>query len=117
VIRRLRDRYNVQDESLRLVTGGDDPAYSACIWLTDKAALSFHVSLLGPYYGIHIPGIPADNAIAPEIAREIEATYPGYRQIPPQIGNEAVPVGHLDVGLTTVVLDWFSSMLICPHQS
>jgi hypothetical protein len=48
------------------------------------------VSLLGPYYGIHLPGIPDEERVASEIAREIEATYPGYKPIPPEIGNEIV---------------------------
>lgn len=81
------------------VVRGVDPAYSARIWLTDETALSFHVSLLGPYYGIHLPGIPEEAPIAPEIAREIEATYPGYQQIPLEIGNELVPDVSMPTGL------------------
>ncbi|MBK9265494.1 MAG: hypothetical protein IPM54_37620 [Polyangiaceae bacterium] len=89
--RRLGDRYGLQNESLHLFSGGTDPAYSARIWLTEETALSFHVSLLGPYYGIHLPGIPEEEPVAREIAREIETTYPGYQTIPPEIGNEVVP--------------------------
>ncbi|WP_437544841.1 hypothetical protein WME97_37090 [Sorangium sp. So ce367] len=99
MIRRLGDRYGLQNESLHLLAGGGDPAYSARIWLTDETALGFHVSLLGPYYGIHLPGIiPEEEPVAHEIAREIEATYPGYRPIPPELGNEVVP----DVAMDTV---------------
>jgi hypothetical protein len=56
-----------------------------------SVALTFHVSLLGPYYGIHLPGIPEEEPVVPEIVREIEATYPGYQPIPPELGNEVVP--------------------------
>jgi hypothetical protein len=49
------------------------------------------VSLLGPYYGIHLPGTPEEEPVAHEIAREIEATYPGYQRIPPELGDEVVP--------------------------
>jgi hypothetical protein len=99
MIRRLGDRYGLQNESLHLLAGGGDPAYSARIWLTDETALGFHVSLLGPYYGIHLSDIiPEEQPVAHEIAREIEATYPGYRPIPPELGNEVVP----DVAMDTV---------------
>jgi hypothetical protein len=91
MIRRLGDRYSLENASLHLLSGGTDPAYSACIWLTDKTELSFHVSLLGPYYGIHLPGIPEEEPVAREIAREIEATYPGYQRIPRELGDEVVP--------------------------
>ncbi|WP_437730877.1 hypothetical protein [Sorangium sp. So ce1335] len=99
MIRRLGDRYRLQNESLHLLSGGGDPAYSARIWLTDETALSFHVSLLGPYYGIHLPGLSEEEPVAREIAREIEATYPGYQSIPPELGNEVVP---------DVAMDWAS---------
>ena len=89
--RRLGDRYRLQNESLSLLSGATDPAYSARIWLTDETALSFHVSLLGPYYGIHLPGLPEEEPVAREIAREIEATYPGYQPIPPELTDEVVP--------------------------
>ncbi len=99
MIRRLGDRYRLQNESLSLFGMGADPAYSARIWLTDETALSFHVCLLGPYYGIHLPGTPEEEPVAREIAREIEATYPGYRQILPELGNELVPDVAMSVGL------------------
>ena len=91
MIRRLGDRYGLHDLSLHLVGGGTDSAYSAGIWLKDQVAFSFHVSLLGPYYGIHLSGLPEEEPVAREIAREIEATYLGYQQIPPELGNEVVP--------------------------
>jgi hypothetical protein len=99
MIRRLGDRYDLQNESMSLFAGGTDPAYSARIYrpkdyepvisLSNRASLSFHVSLLGPYYGIHDMGEPDEKPAA--IAAEIEATYPGYQQIPPELGNEVVP--------------------------
>jgi hypothetical protein len=55
------------------------------------------VSLLGPYYGIHDMGEPDERPAA--IAEEIEATYPGYEQIPPEFGNEVVPDVATPVGL------------------
>lgn len=88
--RRLGDRYGLQNESLHLLSGGTDPAYSARIWLTDETALSFHVSLLGHHYGIHLPSISEAEPVAREIVREIEATYPGYQSIPPELGNHVV---------------------------
>lgn len=111
MIRRLGDRYGLQNESLHLLSGGADPAYSARIWLTDQTALSFHVSLLGPYYGIHLPGIPEEEPVAREIAREIEATYPGYRPIPSELGNEVVPdvaMAGASMGKATINMCLFS---------
>ncbi|WP_437740463.1 hypothetical protein WMF39_32925 [Sorangium sp. So ce1504] len=100
MIDRLGARYGLQNESLHLFSGGADPAYSARIWLIDETALSFHVSLLGPYYGIHLPGIPEEEPVAREVAQEIEATYPDYQSIPPEIGNEVVP----DVAMSVVLM-------------
>ncbi|MGK3996412.1 hypothetical protein [Sorangium sp. So ce1024] len=111
MIHRLGDRYGLQNESLNLFSGGSDPAYSARIWLTDETALSFHVSLLGPYYGIHLPGIPEEESVAREIAREIEATYPGYQTIPAELGNEVVPDVSMDwafMGEATIYMCLFS---------
>ncbi|WP_437523332.1 hypothetical protein WME79_33890 [Sorangium sp. So ce726] len=87
MIDRPGDRYGLQDESFHILAGRVDSAYSARIWLTDETALSFHVSLLGPYYGIHLAGIPEDEPAAREVAQEIEAIYPGYRPIPPEMGT------------------------------
>ncbi len=99
MIDRLGDRYGLQNESIRLLAGGIDPGYSARIYrpkdlepvpsFSSRASLSFHVSFLGPYYGIHDMGEPDEKPAA--IAEEIEATYPGYKQIPPELGNELVP--------------------------
>ncbi|KYF73242.1 hypothetical protein BE17_31960 [Sorangium cellulosum] len=99
MIHRLGDRYGLQNESLSLVAGWVAPAYSARIYRSkdlepvpspnSRASLSFHVSLLGPYYGIHDRGEPDDVPVA--VAEEIEATYPGYQPIPPELGNEVVP--------------------------
>ncbi|WP_237244677.1 MULTISPECIES: hypothetical protein [Sorangium] len=100
MIDRLGDRYGLQNELLHLLSGGADPAYSARVWLTDETALSFHVSLLGPYYGTHLPGIPEEEPAAREVTREIEATYPGYQPIPPELGNEVVP----DVAMNVVLM-------------
>ncbi|MGK3959259.1 hypothetical protein WMF01_01640 [Sorangium sp. So ce1667] len=107
MIRRLGDRYRLQNESLHLLSGGVVPAYSARIYrpkdfepvpsLSNRASLSFHVSLLGPYYGIHDVGEPDEKPAV--IAEEIAATYPGYQPIPPELGNEVVP---------DVATDWAS---------
>ncbi|MDI1432628.1 hypothetical protein [Polyangium sorediatum] len=113
MIRRLGDRYSLQNESLHLFSGGPDPAYSARIWLTKQTALSFHVSLLGPYYGIHLPGLAEEEPVAREVAREIEATYPGYHKIPPELGNEVVPdvaAGVVGFGEATIDVCLFSEV-------
>ena len=117
--RRLGARYGLQNESLHLLSGGIDPAYSARIYrpkdenpvppLCIRASLSFHVSLLGPYYGIHDRSEPDETSAA--IAEEIEATYPGYRQISPEIGNEVVPdvaMNGASMGKATIYISLFS---------
>jgi len=118
MIRRLGDRYPLHNLSLHILAGGTDPAYSAAIYLNepkepkDLLALTFHVSLLGPYYGIHLPGIPEEEPVAREVVREIKATYPGYQQIPPELGNEIVPdVATVAAGFgeATIYLCLFSS--------
>lgn len=96
MIRRLGDKYMIQDDSLHLLSGNIDPAYSGRIWLVlGETFISFHVSLLGPYYGIRLSGVSDDDPkareIMSELIREVEATYPGYQTIPPEIGNEVVP--------------------------
>lgn len=111
MIRRLGDRYSLQDESLHLLAGNVDPAYSGRIWLVlGKTSINFHVSLLGPYYGIQLPGVPEEEPVAREIAREIEATYPGYQTIPPEIGNEVIPdvSAGRDFGSATIYTCLFS---------
>src|SRR5262245_7682443 len=121
MIRRLGDRYSLQNESLHLLSGGVDPAYSARIYrpkdwepvpsLSSRASLSFHVSLLGPYYGIHDRGEPDEKPAV--IAEEIEATYPGYKPIPPELGNEVVPDVAMDgalMGEATIYICLFSDV-------
>lgn len=111
MIRRLGDRTRLQNESMHLLAGGVEPAYSARIWLTDERALSFHVCLLGRYYGIHRTGEPDEEAVVSDVAREIEATYSGYQPIPPELGNEVVPDVHIDAvpfGEATIYVCLFS---------
>ncbi|AUX35019.1 hypothetical protein WME99_18775 [Sorangium sp. So ce136] len=121
MIHRMYERYSLQNESLSLVAGGSDPAYSARIYrpqdsgpvpsLSDRASLSFHVSLLGPYYGIHDTGEP--DEIPAAVAEEIEATYPGYQTIPPELGNEVVPDVAMDgalMGEATIYMCLFSKV-------
>lgn len=96
MVDRLGARYPLMDHSLHLLGGGLDPAYSADIDIPEGAKLYFHVSLLGPYYGIHRTGAPGEEPAARDIAREIEATYPGYQPIPPELGDEVVPDVTLD---------------------
>ncbi|WP_272418796.1 hypothetical protein [Polyangium jinanense] len=113
MIRRLGDRYRLQNESLHLLSGGTDPAYSARIWLTNETAMTFHVSLLGPYYGIHLPGISEEEPVARDVAREIEATYPGYQPIPPELGDVIVPdlfEPRAYFGVATIYLCLFSEV-------
>ncbi len=108
---RLRVRFSLENESLHLLSGGIDPAYSARVWLIpNKTSLNFHVSLLGPYYGIHLPGIPEEEPVAREVTREIEATYPGYQMISREIGNEVVPdvSAGRDFGSATIYTCLFS---------
>ena len=119
MIDRLGNRYGLQNESLSLLSGNVDSAYSARIYrpkdlepvpsFSSRASLSFHVSLLGPYYGIHDRGEPDEKPAV--IAEEIEATYPGYQQIPPELGNELVPDVAMDgalMGEATIYLCLFS---------
>lgn len=112
---RLYPRYGVQNESMFLFTGGVDPAYSARVYVpgaSGQIAMTFHVSLLGPYYGIHRTGEPEEEPTASEIAREIEATYPGYRTIPPEIGDYVVPDVAFENGLfgETIYMCLFSEV-------
>ena len=109
----LEDRYSVQNESLHLLAGGIDPAYSGRVWLIlGKTSINFHVSLLGPYYGIQLPGVPEEEPVAHEIARAIEAAYPGYQTIPPDLGNEVVPdvTAGRDFGSATIYTCLFSEV-------
>jgi hypothetical protein len=121
MIRRLGDRYSLQNESINLLAGWVAPAYSARIYrpkdlepvpsFSSRASLSFHVSLLGPYYGIHDRGEPDEKPAV--IAEEIEATYPGYQPIPPELGNEVVPDVAMDgalMGEATIYICLFSDV-------
>ncbi|MRG94003.1 hypothetical protein [Polyangium spumosum] len=121
MIDRLGDRYGLQNESINLLAGWLSPAYSARIYrpkdlepvpsLSSRASLSFHVSLLGPYYGIHDMGGPDEKPAV--VAAEIEATYPGYQTIPPELGNELVPDVAMDgalMGEATIYICLFSKV-------
>jgi hypothetical protein len=96
MLRRLGARYSFMDHSAcmqresYLRDGDFDPAYAGCIDLPGRR-LGFYVCLLGPYYGIHRTGAPGEEPAALEVAREIEAAYPGHAPIPPELGNELVP--------------------------
>jgi hypothetical protein len=87
---RLSARYPVVDESRYLLSGVWYSAYSAGIEIPGRR-LGFHVSLLGPYYGVHRTGLPIEGPAALDLAREIEATFPGYAPIPRELGDEVVP--------------------------
>lgn len=121
MIDRLGARYDLQNESIRMLAGWADPAYSARIYrpkdlepvpsYSSRASLSFHVSLLGPYYGIHDMGEPDEKAAA--IVEAIEATYPGFKQIPPELGNELVPDVEMNgtvMGKATIYVCLFSDV-------
>jgi hypothetical protein len=92
---RLSERYPIWDWSLHLLAGSRGPAYSGWIRIPGYR-IGFHVSLLGPYYGIHRLGAPGEEEAALDLTREIEATYPGYEPIPPELGEEVVPDVALD---------------------
>jgi hypothetical protein len=87
---RLEGRYSLMDHSRSILAGWYDAGYSGFLEISGYA-LGFHVSLLGPYYGIHRAGAPGEEPAALDLAREIEATYPGYEPIPSELGNEVVP--------------------------
>ncbi len=87
---RLSERYPVVDDAGSILAGFWEAAYSASIEIPGRK-LGFHVSLLGPYYGIHRTGLPVEAAAALDLAREIEATFPGYAPIPRELGDEVVP--------------------------
>jgi hypothetical protein len=95
MIRRLGAQYPLMDRSLCLLAGWCVPAYSGDITIPGHM-LGFHVSLLGPYYGIRRTGAPGDEPAALGLAQEIEATFPGYEPIPPELGYEVVPDVCLD---------------------
>lgn len=94
MLRRLGCSFLDHAERMRaesyLEGGSFDPAYGAHLYLPGRT-LGFYVCLLGPYYGIYRTGAPAEEPAARAVAREIEATYPGYAPIPPELGDEVVP--------------------------
>ncbi len=91
MLSRLRAQYSLMDDtSEHLCAGGWESAYAVCLELPGRL-LGFHVSLLGPYYAIHRTGDPGEEAAALHLEREIEATYPGYQPIPPELGDLVVP--------------------------
>ena len=71
----------------------------------ERPTLGFHVSLLGPYYGIARTGIPGEEPAALCLAQEIETSFPGYEQIPPEIGLEVVPDVRILILHTTTIYD------------
>jgi hypothetical protein len=93
---RLEARYGPpMDDSVLLLSGSYDPAWSGNIFIPGHA-VGFCVSLLGPYYGILRTGAAGEEAAALDLAREIEATYSGYQPIPPELGDLVVPDVALD---------------------
>jgi hypothetical protein len=51
--------------------------------------------------------------VAHEVIREIEATYPGYQPIPPELGNEVVPDVEMDgalMGTATIYIALLSKV-------
>jgi len=114
MIRRLGERwYPFMDHSVCLLAGWYTPAYSCQIWIPGEHTFYFHVSLLGPYYGIHRTGAPGEEPAALDIAKEIEATYRGYEPIPPELGNEVVSevtVHGAGIGEATIYLALLSEV-------
>jgi hypothetical protein len=97
---RLGLENEITDQSAHVLCGSDS-AYSgyACLWVDGHDYhLGFHVSFLGSYYVVHRMGRPGEERLARAITREIEATYPGYEPIPPDLGDVEVP----DVQVDTV---------------
>src|SRR5215468_2649973 len=68
MMRRVSERYPIWDWSLRLLGGSWGPAYSGWIYIPGYMT-GFHVSLLGPYYGIHRLGVPGEEEAALDLAR------------------------------------------------
>ena len=95
MIRRLGARYPLMDRSLSLLSGSYDPGYSGYIVIPGHT-LGFHVSLLGPFYGVHRTGVAGEESAALDLVRAIETTYPGHEPIPAELGNEVVPDVALD---------------------
>jgi hypothetical protein len=102
---RLAASYPVVDDAEDLLSGVWSPAYSASIEIPGRR-LGFHVSLLGPYYGIHRTGRAVEAPAVLDLTREIEATFPGYAPIPRELGDEVVsdvsPFLGVDFGEATI---------------
>lgn len=115
---RLEQRYHVHDCSLHVFGGGADSAYSARLSPlrkpsdddldgVDRFRMRFgcKVSFLGPYYLVCRLGTPDEEPDAEDVTREIEATYVGYRPVPPELGNLVVPdvaVDNVRMGQATI---------------
>jgi hypothetical protein len=98
---RLRPHYPLWNRSVRIMgtgyaEGSYDPGYSGDIFIPGRR-IGFHVSLLGPYYGIRRTGAPGEAPAVLDLIREIEASYPGYEEIPSHIGNALVPAVCLEM--------------------
>ncbi len=87
---RLEARHGFVDRQGLLRADTFCPAWSAGIYLPGSR-IGFCVCVVGPYYGIRRTGAVGEEAAALDIAREIEATYPGYQPIPPELGDEVLP--------------------------
>jgi hypothetical protein len=102
---RLEARCPVFNDSLVMAgryreDGRYGSAYSAYLERPGRT-LEFHVSILGPYYGIYRTSAPGEEAAALDLVREIESTFPGYEEIPPELGDEVVP-DVVSLGTTTI---------------
>jgi hypothetical protein len=109
LLSRLGGRHSVVDHSLCLLADWCLVAYSGYFTLPGPTpgcghTLGFHVSLIGPYYGIRRRGAPGEEEAALDFVRAIEEIYPGYQPIPPELGNQVVPDVSLNgrFGKTTI---------------
>jgi hypothetical protein len=95
MLERLGARFSLENRSMYLSSDDFfDSAYLATVFFTSEGqehGLGLHVSILGPYYVVHRLGLPGEEPCAQAVAREIEATYPGYEPIPPELGDAIVP--------------------------
>ncbi len=114
MLRRINARFpspGVQNLSLHLPTGSCDGGYSGRLWLHalrpegSADSLEFHVSFLAPYYFLfssrlpeggqryeqQVALLPKEEPYARAVVEEIEATFPGYEPMPPEVGNVVVP--------------------------
>ncbi len=114
MLRRLRARFPafiVQGLSMHLPTGDYDGGYSGQLYLHDPMpegsadSLEFRVSFLAPYYFLfssrlpeggqryehHLDLLPDEEPYARAIVEEIEAAFPGYAPMQPEVGHVVVP--------------------------